>query len=177
LRYARIALAIATTTATAVLVVTSVFAADAQPQDPDTVPVAVTIDRVITGAGSGEVELTWQATPDATGYRVFRSGAANGQFTVAAEIDITTGTVTAAADVVSIFSDSHTYIPERGPLRGPDPASQFTYVDIGPRQRCFAVVAFNAAGRGPLSRVACAAPPGAESEPATPVPGEPTFTA
>lgn len=176
LRYARITAVAATATATAVLVVPSVLAADAQPSDSDAVPGAVTIVRVITGAGSGEVELTWKAAPNATGYRVLRSATAGGDSEVAAEIDITTGTATAAADVVNVFSDSHSYIPPRGSLDGPDQSSQFNYVDVGPRQRCFAVIAFNPAGDGPASPVACGAPPGAELEPATPVPAEPTFT-
>jgi hypothetical protein len=176
MRYAAIVAVVATATATAVLVVPSGFAADAQSQDPDAVPGAVTDVRVFTGAGSGEVELTWRAAPNATGYRVLRSGAPGGEFAVAARIDVTTGTATAAADVVSVFSDEHSYIPPRGSLSGPDPSSQFTYVDVGAGQRCLAVIAFSPAGDGPASPVACGVPPGGASEPATPVPAQPTFT-
>jgi len=121
------------------------------PPDPAAVPGAATIIRVGPGGGSGEVQLTWEAVPNATGYRVLRSDAADGQFEVAAEFDITTGTATAAVDVVNVFSEQHSYVPPRGTLEAPDQSSRFSYVDVG-------------------------APPGVELEPATPVAAEPTFT-
>jgi LPXTG-motif cell wall-anchored protein len=161
LRYARITAVAATATATALLMVPSVYAAPGQPSVPD----AVTIIRVAPGAGSGEVELIWEAAPNATGYRVLRSATAGGSSETAAEIDITTGTATAAPDVVNVFSDSHSYVPPGGSFVGPDQSSQFNYVDVGPRQRCFAVIAFNPAGDGPASPVACGAPPGAAPAP------------
>jgi hypothetical protein len=71
-----------------------------------------------------------------------------------AEFDVTTGTATAAADVVNVFSDQHSYIPPRGTLEGTDRSSQFFYVDVGSGQRCFRVVAFNAARDGPASALA-----------------------
>ena len=178
MRFARVAAVSATATATVLLAVPSVFAAsrDVQPPGPDAVPGAVTIVSVGPGGGSGEVQLTWAAVPNATGYRVLRSDAPAGQFEVAAELDITTGAATAAADVVNVFSGQHSYVPPRGSLEGPDQSPQFSYVDVGSDQRCFSVIAFNAAGDGRASAVACGAPPGAESEPATPVVAEPTFT-
>jgi hypothetical protein len=152
------------------------------PPAPAAVPGAPTIIRVGPGGGSGEVHLIWGAVPNATGYRVLRSNAPDGQFEVAAEIDITTGTATAAAGVVNVFSEEHSYIPPGDPLEAPDQSSQFEYVDVGADQRCFAVIAFNAKGDGPASAVSCGVPPGFEPEPepepkpATPVPAEPTFT-
>jgi hypothetical protein len=147
------------------------------------VPGAPTIIRVGPGGGSGEVELIWGAVPNATGYRVLRSNTADGPFEVAAEIDITTGTATAADDVVFVSSEEHTYIPPGDPLEAPDQSSQFTYIEFSFVARCFTVIAFNAKGDGPASAVSCGAPPGGgrpepepEPEPATPVPAEPTFT-
>jgi hypothetical protein len=146
------------------------------PVGPAPVPGAATIIGVGPGGGSGEVLLIWEAVPNATGYRVLRSDTADGQFEVAAEFDITTGTATAAEDVVNVFSEEHSYVPPRGTLDAPDQSSQFSYVDVGADERCFRVIAFNAAGDGPASAVGCGAPPGVELEPATPVAAEPTFT-
>jgi hypothetical protein len=98
---------------------------------------------------------------------VLRSDIADGDFEVTAELDVTTGAATASADVVNVFSDQHSYIPPSGTLEGPDQSPQFSYVDVGSRQRCFRVIALNAAGDGPASDVVCGAPPGVELEPPT----------
>lgn len=175
MRYARVTAVALAATATVAFAGPSVFAADraARPAAP---PSAVTIVSVGPGAGSGEVQLVWAATPDAAGYRVLRAGTAGGPFQVAAEIDVTTGVATAAAGVVNVFSDQHSYVPPLGSLAGRDRAAQFSYVDVGPGQRCYRVTAFNADGAGPASAVACAVPPGGAPEPATPIAGQPTFT-
>jgi hypothetical protein len=146
------------------------------PQDGTHVPGVVTIVGAGPGGGSGEVLLTWNAVADATGYRVLRSDTAEGPFEKVAEFDVTTGSATAASDVVNIYSDEHSYIPPRGSLDGPDRSARFNYVDLGNEQRCFRVIAFNKAGDGPPSVVACGAPPGVELAPATPIPAEPSFT-
>ena len=178
MRYARLAAVAAAASATAVLAVAPVQSAtgDGQPPDPTAVPGVVTIVSAGPAGGSGEVMLTWDAVTNAMGYRVPRSDAADGQFEIVADLDVTTGSATAAADVVNIYSDQHSYVPARGTLDGPDRSPRFSYVDLGSEQRCFRVIAYNAAGDGPASVVACGAPPGVEPEPATPVPAEPNFT-
>jgi hypothetical protein len=110
-------------------------------------------------AGSGEVELEWGAAEGATGYRVLRTDAAGTTTGTMAEIDITTGAVTAADEVTNIWSDEHTYLPSGGALDGPDTSSTFHYVDVGSGERCYRVVATNADGAGPPSAVACGSPP------------------
>jgi hypothetical protein len=167
MRSARVAVLAAAAAATVLLVVPSAFAANRDAQPPDDVPGVVTIVRVGPGGGSGEVQLTWEALANATGYRVLRSDTADGEFEVTAELDVTTGAATASADVVNVFSDEHSYIPPGGTFEGPDQSPQFSYVDVGPGQRCFRVIAFNAADDGPASDVACGAPPGVEPEPPT----------
>jgi hypothetical protein len=167
MRSARVAAVAAAVGASVLLVVPSAFAADRDAQPPGGVPGVVTIVGVGPGGGSQEVLLTWQAVANASGYRVLRSDTADGDFEVTAELDVTTGAATAAADVVNVFSGQHSYIPPRGTFEGPDQSPQFSYVDLGPRQRCFRVIAFNAAGDGPASDVACGAPPGVEPEPPT----------
>jgi hypothetical protein len=153
--------------ASVLLVVPSAFAANRDAQPPDGVPGVVTIVGAGPGGGSKAVLLTWQALANASGYRVHRSDTADGAFEVTAELDVTTGAATASADVVNVFSGQHSYIPPGGTFEGPDQSPQFSYVDVGPRQRCFRVIAFNTPGEGPASDVACGAPPGVEPEPPT----------
>jgi hypothetical protein len=113
-----------------------------------------------TGGGSGEVVLDWNAVPGAAGYRVLRSSSAGGPFGVVADVNVTIGATTAADDVVNIWSRQHSYVPQRGRLDGPDRSASFQYVDVGgPGQRCYEVVAYNGAGAGPASAVACGSPP------------------
>jgi len=187
MRSIRVAALAAATTATVLLVVPDVSAANGDAHPAGEVPGVVTIVSAGPGGGSGEVELIWEATANATGYRVRRSDTANGAFEVTAELDVTTGAATAAADVVNVFSEEHSYIPPRGTFEGPDQSSRFSYVDVGNRQRCFRVIAFNTVGEGPASDVACGAPPGFEPEPPTTtttasvpittvVPGQPSIT-
>jgi hypothetical protein len=145
-------------------------------QDATDLPGVVTIAGAGPGGGSGEVLLTWNAVADATGYRVLRSSTAEGSFEVVAELDVTTGDATAESDVVNVYSGEHSYIPSGGTLDGPDGSAQFNYVDLGNEQRCFRVIAFNAAGDGPPSAVACGAPPGVALAPPTPITAEPDFT-
>jgi Protein of unknown function (DUF4232) len=138
---------------------------DQRPYAPGAAPtpgpvLAVVIAAAGTGGGSGEVVLDWTAVPAATGYRVIRTNAAGGQRRVMATFDITTGRITAAAEVVNIWSTEHSYRPDRGPLTRTDRSTHFTYVDVGAGRRCYRVQAFSAAGNGPLSAASCAAPPG-----------------
>ena len=126
---------------------------------PAPVPAAV-VAVAFTGGGSGEVLVEWKAAPQATGYRVIRTTAAGGRLRVVASFSITTGRATAAAETATVWSDSHTYIPYRGPLTGIDRSSSFRYVAVRPGRSCYRVQAYNLAGNSPLSSVVCAAPPG-----------------
>lgn len=125
------------------------------------VPGIVAVVSADPGGGSGEVTLDWDAVPGATGYRIERSAAATGPFEEVAALDVTTGsaTVEPGAGVVNIFSEQHSYLPTDGALSQPDASAGFQYVDVGAGQRCFQVIAVNAAGEGPPSNVTCASPP------------------
>jgi hypothetical protein len=177
----RVAAVVVATAVAALLLVPTVSAANGEAHLADGAPGAVSVISARTGGGSGEVELTWGAVADASGYRVLRSDGVDGDFEVTAELDVTTGTATASADVVNVFSEEHSYIPPGGGFEGPDQSSQFSYVDLGDHRRCFRVIAVNAAGDAPPSDVACGAPPGAEPEPPTTttttvVRGQPSIT-
>lgn len=125
-----------------------------------TPPGAVTVLDARPGGGSGEVELLWDAVADATGYRVLRSSSPSGPFSQVASLDVSTGTATAVPGVIFLRSDGHTYIPPVGRLDRPDPSPEFLYIDLGgPGQRCYRVIAFNAAGVAPQSPVSCSSPP------------------
>lgn len=130
------------------------------PPDPDPVPGPVTVISAHSGGGSGEVALDWNAVEGATGYRVLRSDTASGPFDVFADIDIVTGAATAADEVVNIWSQQHSYIPAGSPLTSPDQSPWFQLVEVGGSgERCYRVVAYNAAGDAPASSVACGSPP------------------
>jgi hypothetical protein len=124
------------------------------------VPGAVAVIRAGPGGGSGEIHLEWDAVTAATGYRVLRAETTGGPFAVVADFDLTTGAVSAADEVVNIWSAQHSYVPPRGRLNGPDMSPWFQYVEISVSgERCFRVVAYNAAGDGSASAVACGSPP------------------
>ena len=135
------------------------------PRTPVTTPprgaVPATVTAVAkTSAGSGEVEVDWNATSRATGYRVLRTNADGDQARVVADFTIATGRATAAPEVVNVWSAGYSYIPSRGPMVKPDRSPRFQYVDVGPDRRCYRVLAYNAAAAGHLSAVTCGAPPG-----------------
>jgi hypothetical protein len=132
--------------------------------EPVPVP-GVVIAVAQSGGGSEEVQVDWTAVPHATGYRVLRADPGGSQYKVVADFDITTGHTTAAPDVVNIWSAGHSYVPDRGPLAGPDRSPWFQYVDYLSGERCYRVQAYNAAGNGPLSTVTCGAPGGGPPRP------------
>jgi hypothetical protein len=116
--------------------------------------------RARTGAGSGEVELFWDAVPGATGYRVLREDADRGQLEVLAEFDVTTGQTTAVSEVILLKSAEQYYIPPGVPFAWPDRSTAFQSVEYPcDGERCYRVVAFNADGAGPASVLACGTPP------------------
>lgn len=123
-------------------------------------PGPVTVVSAATGGGSGEVVVDWNAVVGATGYRVLRSGAAEGPYGVAADVDVITGGVTADPDVATIWSDQRSYLhPGVPPPASPDTSPWFQLVNLGDGQRCFQVVAYNAGGDAPPSPVVCGWPP------------------
>lgn len=129
---------------------------------PTTAPPAVVPGVVAVsarpGGGSGEIAVRWDATPGATGYRVLRADAAAGPFGVIADIDVTSGARTAAAEVTTIWSQAHRY--GEGTLAAPDPSPWFELIEVGgARQRCFQVVAYAPAGQGQASATACSTSP------------------
>jgi hypothetical protein len=118
-------------------------------------PERVTGVEAYPGGGSGEIELRWDATAGATGYRVLRATSSDGAFETAAEIDVTTGETTAAPGVANIWSASHSYLPGDGALDQPDGSPWFRYVETGAAERCFEVVASGPGGDAPASEVVC----------------------
>ncbi|MFI7680935.1 hypothetical protein [Actinophytocola sp. NPDC049390] len=126
------------------------------------VPGAVTANAH-AGAGSGEVQVDWQAVRRATGYRILRTHADGRNPRIVADLDITTGRTSAASEVVNIYSAGHTYRPDSGLLSGPDISSSFTYIDYAAGRRCYRLLAYNLAGAGPMSAVVCAASLGDDS--------------
>jgi hypothetical protein len=111
------------------------------------------------GVGSMEVAVKWLPAQWATGYRVFRADAPEGPFVVTADIDITTGAVTKADDVTTIWSANHVYQVGGAPLTTPDTSPWFEYIDLGPGTRWYFVAAYTPGGQGLPSAVASAGPP------------------
>ena len=73
---------------------------------------------------------------------------------------INSGRTDAAAEVVYLRSDQHTYVPASGPLPAPDTSTSFLLIEYSEApSRCYRVVAHNAAGDAAPSPVACASPP------------------
>ncbi|HTK15390.1 MAG TPA: hypothetical protein VL769_03280 [Acidimicrobiia bacterium] len=109
-----------------------------------TLPGPVSFVRAGHGGGSGELAVTWSGVPGATGYRVLRSTAPTGPFSVAADINLTTGVVTHIADAINVF---------------PFTAGGFQYIEVvtrpGDQRVYFHVTAYNSAGTGPPSVLVC----------------------
>jgi hypothetical protein len=121
-------------------------------------------------AGSGEIAVRWGPATGATGYRVLRSATAGGRFVVAADINVTTGATTEADGVTTIWSANHNYRPGGPRLTTPDTSPWFELIDVGNDPRWFKLVAYNAAGQGPVSAAYYSVP----SYPPPPLPGTPT---
>jgi hypothetical protein len=105
------------------------------------------------------VQVDWNATSNAAGYRVLRSYTPDGPWVRVADININTGNTTVAPEVVNIWSAQHTYVPAGGALSGSDTSSVFQYVELsGAGERCFKVIAYNGEVRGAASSVECSGP-------------------
>lgn len=111
------------------------------------------------GGGSGEVAVRWGPVAGATGYRILRCDRPDGAYVVTADINVTTGAVTKAADVPTIWSENYNYRPEGPGLTTPDTSPWFEYIDLGSDPRWYQLVAYNAAGAGQASAVVSAGPP------------------
>ena len=97
--------------------------------------------------GSGEIEVTWSVVPGATGYRVSRATAVGGPFSVSADLNVVTGASTKDNTVVNLYADG----------------ARIVYVEVpatADPHRYYRVAAYNDAGEGPPSAVACGAPVG-----------------
>ena len=113
-----------------------------------------------TGGGSGEVTVGWNAQPNTTGYRVYRSDAPDGDYVLVADINIVNGKTSAAAEVTNIWTTQHMYVPSGSALTSRDTSPTFEYVEYsGAGERCFKVRAYNEAGKGHSSSASCASPP------------------
>jgi hypothetical protein len=110
------------------------------------------------GGGSGDISVYWGPVAGATGYRILRCDQPDGRYVVTADIDVTTGLVTKAADVTTIWSENHNYRSEGPGLTAPDTSPWFEYIDLGDNPRWYQLVAYNAAGAGPASAVVWSGP-------------------
>lgn len=126
------------------------------PPPPPAPPGAVSQLRAAPGGGSGEILVWWEPAEGATGYTVYRADAADGSFTAAASIDVTTGAVTVT------YGAWYEYI---GMVQGIQTPTAIEYVEAIGTAGYFRVAAFNAGGEGPWSRTVCA-PPMASQVPA-----------
>jgi Ni/Co efflux regulator RcnB len=117
-----------------------------------TLPGQVTVVRAGHGGGSGELAVDWSPVPGATGYRVLRSTSPTGPFSVAADVNVTTGKITHAPNV-DVFS-----FQNFGALH-------LQYVEVrvtsvGDPRVYFHVTAYNGLGEGPPSVLVCGTPVG-----------------
>ena len=100
------------------------------------------------GGGSGEILVTWNEIPDASGYRVYRSTSPDGPFSAAASFDVATGATTVE------FSEWYEYIKIApiDPVFGWNWDLEYTEAITSCGPIYFKVAAFDAAGEGPRSR-------------------------
>ena len=114
---------------------------------PGTLPGPVTVVRAHHGGGSGELGVSWNGVAGASGYRLSRANTPTGSFSIVADINVTTGKVTKAPDVLDVVS-----FVERGTLR-------LEYTELvtspGTQPHYFHVTPYNAAGDGPPSVLVC----------------------
>lgn len=147
-----------------VLATTSTLRASTTTKALGPVPATVKVVSSGPGGGSGEVELNWDTVANATGYRVLRASSQGGPFTVAVDVNVTTGTTTAAPDVTNVYSENATFLPRgSGTTLPTSPPRQMHYVQIitsGVQHRFYRIVAYNDAGDGPPSAIVCGSSPG-----------------
>ena len=124
---------------------------------PVPAPGQITVIKGWAGGGSGEISVTWQQIPDATGYRVYRSESPDGPFAASAWLDVTTGATTIE------FPRDYEFITMASlvAVDGWDFAYTESTYAVGPIY--FRVTGFDAGGEGPPSPVVCGTPPGGPS--------------
>ena len=128
------------------------------------VPGTITVVSAAAGGGSGEISMAWDAVPNASGYRVSRSTAAQGSFSVSAEVNVLTGKAFAASGVTNLYTDQQTFFPLVFATPAPTtPSKHFHYVELVATRTYLRVAAYNDAGEGPASLVVCGSPSGAQS--------------
>jgi hypothetical protein len=134
---------------------------------PATLPGQVTVVRGGHGGGSGEIELDWTGVPGATGYRIDRADTPSGPFSIAAAVNLITGTATMVGPGVgNICSDDQTFYPPSHATHAGGAASRrFHYVEFPVvgftfDRHYFRVTPFNSNGDGASSVVVCGTPPG-----------------
>ena len=116
-------------------------------------PGPVTVISAGPSAGSGEIQLDWEAVEGATDYRVERALAEAGPFELAGEIDAATGDASMADGVVNLWS----------PPADPGEPQVFQLIELltdGSDRRYYRVVASNGDGDAAPSIVVCGAPTG-----------------
>ncbi len=117
----------------------------APPPPAGSLPGAVSGVRAQPGGGSGEILVDWDATADATGYRVYRAATAGGSFVRSAKYTVASGATAV------YYGGSYEYIHIWA-----SSDSTFQYIEVVDGQpACFRVAAFNDAGAGPKSGVVC----------------------
>jgi hypothetical protein len=130
-----------------------------------TTPTRVAVIRAQPSAGSGELEVVWEAVAGATGYRVERAGAPDAPFSLAADVDLAAGTATVADGVTNVYTDAWSYRPPSA--GGPPPpvaaGAQFHYIEVAATRTYFRVTAYDGGVDAPASAVVCAAPGGSPS--------------
>lgn len=111
-----------------------------EPSEPGApVPDAVSVIDAGQGGGSGEIVLHWDGVPLAVGYRVYRAENPGGPFTVAAEVDASSGENNLGGP----------FVWKPGP-------NSFEYIEVtGDGPVYFQVVAFGEFEDGPSSVVVC----------------------
>jgi hypothetical protein len=127
---------------------------------PETGPARVSLIRAQRSAGSGELEVVWDAVAGATGYRVERAGAPDAPFSVAADVDLAAGTATAADGVTNVYTDMWSYRPQSAGGSPPPVAegAEFHYIEVAATRTYFRVTAYDGGVDAPASAVVCAAP-------------------
>jgi hypothetical protein len=76
------------------------------PPKPRIAVPGVVAAKALEGAGSGEVEILWNAVPRATGYRIYRTNPSGGQLRLVVDFNIITGRVTAAPEVLALSTSA-----------------------------------------------------------------------
>ena len=109
-------------------------------------PGVVTITYAGFGGGSGESSVDWNAATGATSYRVYRGLTTSGPWTLMATYTVASDSATTHAGVLSVGS------------AGP---GKFSYLDLdqGGSGTWVRVIAYNAAGRGPIGETRCITDP------------------